>query len=140
VVIEREQYYMNLLNPEYNILKIAGSTKGYKHTEETLAKFRARVFSVEHIAMLKENQSKFNSEEQRAKARERMLEINKRKGIRVEVLDLDTNTTTTYDSIRKAAEFIGCAKNAIHCYEKQQQKTGVVTKLKGRYVIKVIRS
>lgn len=139
VVIEKEQYYMDLLNPEYNILKTAGSTKDYKHTEETLAKFRARLYSAEHMAMLKENQSKFNSEEQRAESRERMLEINKRKGIRVEVIDLDTNITTTYDSIRKAAESIGCAKNAIICYEKQQQKTGVVNKLKGRYVIKVIR-
>jgi hypothetical protein len=74
-----------------------------------------------------------------AKSRECMLEINKRKGIRVEVLDLDTNNTTTYDSIRKAAESIGCAKNAISYYEKQQQKTGVVNKLKGRYVIKVVR-
>ena len=79
VVIVREQYYMDLLKPEYNILKNAGSTKGYKHTEETLAKFRARIFSAEHIAMLKEYQSKTNSEEQRAKARERMLEINKKK-------------------------------------------------------------
>jgi group I intron endonuclease len=131
VVIEKEQYYMDLLNPEYNILKTAGSTKDYKHTEETLAKFRARLYSAEHMAMLKENQSKFNSEEQRAESRERMLEINKRKGIRVEVIDLDTNITTTYDSIRKAAESIGCAKNAIICYEKQQQKTGVVINLRG---------
>ncbi len=138
-VIEREQYYLDLLKPEYNILKTAGSSLGYKHTEKTLAKFRARILSPEHLSMLKDNQAKFNSEEQRAKARERMLEINKRKSIRVEVLDLDTNITTTYDSIRKAAESIGCSKYAIYWYEKQQQKTGVVNKLKGRFAIKVLR-
>jgi len=33
--IEREQYYIDLLNPEYNILKLAGSSLGYKHNEET---------------------------------------------------------------------------------------------------------
>jgi group I intron endonuclease len=46
-VISREQYYMGQLNPEYNILKLAGSRYGYRHTEETLAKFRARKLSEE---------------------------------------------------------------------------------------------
>jgi group I intron endonuclease len=31
-VINREQYYLDLLNPEYNILKIAGSSLGFKHS------------------------------------------------------------------------------------------------------------
>lgn len=34
-IIKREQYYLDLLEPEYNILKIAYSLKGYKHTKET---------------------------------------------------------------------------------------------------------
>lgn len=37
-VIRREQYYIDLLKPEYNILKVAGSTLGFKHSEETKAK------------------------------------------------------------------------------------------------------
>jgi len=36
--IIREQYHIDLLSPEYNILKVAGSSLGYKHTEETKAK------------------------------------------------------------------------------------------------------
>jgi group I intron endonuclease len=35
---EREQYYMDKLNPRYNTLKIAGSSLGHKHSEETKAK------------------------------------------------------------------------------------------------------
>ena len=31
--ISREQYYLDLLKPEYNVLKIAGSSLGYKHPE-----------------------------------------------------------------------------------------------------------
>jgi hypothetical protein len=31
--IAREQYYLDLLKPEYNILKVAGNSKGYKHSE-----------------------------------------------------------------------------------------------------------
>lgn len=34
----KEQYYFDKLNPQYNILKLAGSSKNYKHTEETKAK------------------------------------------------------------------------------------------------------
>ena len=30
--LEREQYYLDLLNPKYNILKIAGSTLGFKYS------------------------------------------------------------------------------------------------------------
>jgi group I intron endonuclease len=37
-VIEREQYYIDLLRPEYNILKTAGSRLGHKHYQETINK------------------------------------------------------------------------------------------------------
>ncbi len=35
ILISREQYYIDTLNPEYNILKIAGSRLGCKHTFKT---------------------------------------------------------------------------------------------------------
>jgi group I intron endonuclease len=34
-VLLREQYYLDLLQPEYNILKKADSSFGFQHTEET---------------------------------------------------------------------------------------------------------
>lgn len=37
-VISREQYYLDLLNPSYNILKYAYSSDGYKHTLEAIQK------------------------------------------------------------------------------------------------------
>lgn len=37
-LIEREQYWINLLNPCFNICKTAGSVLGRKHTEETKLK------------------------------------------------------------------------------------------------------
>ena len=58
--IEREQYYMDLLSPEYNILKIAGSSLGYKHTEETIAKMGG-VKSPEQLEKLKNTLKKFHS-------------------------------------------------------------------------------
>jgi hypothetical protein len=41
----REQYYIDWLKPEYNILSAAGSSYGYKHTLETLDKLKLRVLS-----------------------------------------------------------------------------------------------
>jgi len=38
-LVKREQYYFDLLKPEYNILKIAGSPLGFKHSEKTLEFF-----------------------------------------------------------------------------------------------------
>ena len=52
-LIAREQYYIDLLNPEYNILKIAGSPLGSKHSIETLLKFKDRKLSPEALANLK---------------------------------------------------------------------------------------
>lgn len=36
IVLDREQFYIDKLNTEYNILKIAGSNLGYKHSEGSL--------------------------------------------------------------------------------------------------------
>ena len=40
VLLEREQYYLDSLNPPYNILKLAGSSSGFKLSEETKKKIR----------------------------------------------------------------------------------------------------
>lgn len=41
-VIEREQYYIETLNPEYNTLKVARSSYGFRHSKETLDRLRGR--------------------------------------------------------------------------------------------------
>jgi group I intron endonuclease len=41
-LIERENFYLNVLLPEYNILKIAYTSYGYKHSEESMLKMRGR--------------------------------------------------------------------------------------------------
>lgn len=46
-LIKREQYYLDLLDPEYNILKYAYSLLGYKHTPENIAKFKLKKVSQE---------------------------------------------------------------------------------------------
>lgn len=55
-VIKREQYYMDTIKPEYNILKVAGSPLGHVHTPETIEKMRikatGRKHTVESIAKM----------------------------------------------------------------------------------------
>lgn len=55
--IEREQYYIDTLKPKYNVLQVAGSPLGYKHTQETLGKLRllgtGRTHSQEAIAKIR---------------------------------------------------------------------------------------
>ena len=46
-VLKREQYYLDLYKPQYNIATIAGSTLGYKHSQESLEKMRNIVLSDE---------------------------------------------------------------------------------------------
>jgi group I intron endonuclease len=38
--LKYEQEYIDLFNPEYNILPVAGSSLGHSHSEETKAKMR----------------------------------------------------------------------------------------------------
>lgn len=38
--LEREQYYLDKYEPEYNTLSLANSSLGFKHTPETKEKMR----------------------------------------------------------------------------------------------------
>jgi len=68
--IKREQYYLDNFDFEYNVLANANSLAGYKHTAETLAKFKGRqnLLGFKHLAetleMLREiNTGKVHTEE-----------------------------------------------------------------------------
>jgi len=61
-VLVREQYYLDLLKPEYNILSVAGSPKGYLHTEEAKLKMRGqRTLTLEHLIKIKQHILKINT-------------------------------------------------------------------------------
>uniref|UniRef100_UPI0030E0E404 hypothetical protein n=1 Tax=Dematophora necatrix TaxID=2751867 RepID=UPI0030E0E404 len=124
--IKREQYFIDNFNPEYNILKIAGSTLGYKHTEETLAKFKERKLTPNHLEKLRAHLMILNqSEKLRSGARERMLKLNEAKGIKVEVTDIRTNETTIYKSLRDAAKALNTDLKAMHYNERIQKERGI---------------
>jgi len=140
-VILREQYYLDLCKPEYNILKVAGSSLGYVHTEETLLKLsNSRLnWTEEQKAKLLDHLKRHNSSvEQREKSRQRIIEYNKSKGVSIEILDTATNEVLSYSSIRQAAEALGCVHGTLLLAEKKY-KEGISKLIKKRYLIKTIR-
>ena len=48
-----EQYYMDLLNPEYNLRKFAYSPLGYKHSAETILKLKTYIRSPQQLAKMR---------------------------------------------------------------------------------------
>lgn len=153
--IRKEQKYLDLLNPEYNILKSAGSTLGFKHSKETIAKLKSRVITAEHISKLKLAKKNENPE-YRLKRIERLkllqtnsefkarlvLRLRKLNGYlkllnskKIEIVDtLNNNKITEYSSITEAAQGIGCAISSVSDYLTNYKKTGVVRLLKDRYL------
>ncbi len=52
-VIKVEQDYIDRLKPEYNLLTKPGSSLNFKHSKETLYKFKYRILSGEDLSNLK---------------------------------------------------------------------------------------
>lgn len=148
-VIEREQFYLDYLKPEYNILKIAGSRAGSVVLEETKAKIRAaltgRVLSESVKAKIKAARIGVkHSQATRAILKEHLTNLNKnvlaeKNSMKVTVLDLETKVLTKYSSIRKAAEGIGSYAHKILNYENVKLSKNYTKPFKGRYEIKVFR-
>lgn len=147
--IKREQFYIDSLNPEYNILKIAGSRLGSKQYAETKAKITLALTGRKASDITKSKQraarlGMAHDDITRAKLKEHLTQLNKnmhakKKGIKVTVLDLETNITTEYDSIRKAAQAIGSYGHVLTKHENLQLDKGYTKPFKGRYVIKIKR-
>jgi len=104
--IEREQYYLDLLKPEYNTLKVAGSSLGFKHSEETVAILSA-------IKIGNQNPMYGNVRPEGAGKPHK----------KIAVLDKDNNNTTIYDSISAAAKALGIRQTAISNYFQQNRTT-----------------
>ena len=131
--VAREQHYMDIVKPEYNIFKIAGSSLGKKHSEETLAKLKGRTWTLtaEQIARLK-------SRTPTTKQLEGFKIYNTSKAQRIELLDTLKNETTVYSSIAEAARSIGCSHSNIRSALKHLQEKGVSRLIKKRYLVKII--
>lgn len=112
-LLKREQFWIDNLKPEYNILLVAGSNLGYHHTEETKKKISESTTGVkkseEHAKHIREGQSdRVLTEEHKAKlseaARHRKSPSNHA------IISIDG---VIYNSLKEASEATGVKYNTI---------------------------
>jgi group I intron endonuclease len=139
--IKWEQFYIDLFNPEYNILKIAGSSLGSNQSEESRVKISA---SMKGIPKSDEAKAKMSaaklgskkSEETRAKMsaskKGNTYAKNHPNSIKIEVMDLETNISTVYNSIREAARALNCTHGSLRLNINSKRQFPY----KGRYALK----
>jgi group I intron endonuclease len=132
-LIEREQFFIDKLNPEYNILKYAYSVLGYRHRPENIEKFKSKTISLEHKEILSlTHKNKLVSEETKnklaiattsykknnplspealANIKEKTIE---REGVAVRVLNTQTNEVKEFTNQTEAGQFLGVTRQAIY--------------------------
>lgn len=108
VLIEKEQYYLDLLKPEYNLLKFAGSVTGLKHTEASIELIRTSKWGRNRT-----EESKLNIAAGSAQAQS------------VVITENNTGKAKQFTSIRKAAKYLGLHHSYIaKCLQKQNTYVG----------------
>jgi len=117
LILSREQYYIDSLNPEYNILKTAGSLLGYKHTEETIA-LMSLAKSGENNAMFgKSGENHPRGMLGKTHSPETLAKLSAVNGTTVYVYSSDGSTLlNTFPSARKAGEYFNCCHHTIKKY------------------------
>jgi group I intron endonuclease len=153
-LIKCEQKWIDLLNPEYNLNRLAGNSSGYVHTPESIEKMRTLALGRKHSEQVKKLMSEsrkgvnnnfygkkhtIESIDLIRTAALKRTKLNK-PGIEVEITDLETKLTTTYESIRKAANAINSDIKSLSRREKSQLEKGINTPYRGRYMIVFKRS
>jgi len=96
-LILREQIYIDSLKPEFNILQVAGSLLGYKHSADSIAKISKARIGKTHTPVTKALMSVA-------------------KGTAIYVYDSNGTLVNTFSSGRKAAEHFDCSHPTILKY------------------------
>lgn len=109
-VIKLEQDYIDRCKPEYNILTKQGSSLNFKHSKQTLDKFKSRILSAEALSNLKK--AKIGATlSPLAKANQLLATSHT-----ITIRDIETNITKEYSSIRSAARELQISHSALLNY------------------------
>jgi len=127
--LEREQHYLDTLNPVYNILKIAGSLLGYKHSEESKAlrseamkekghPFFGKAHTADTLAKMRKaktsennpNFGKIHTAETLAKFHKKVFVYSLDEALKESIL------IKSFDSCSDAAKFFNCSTRVISYY------------------------
>lgn len=148
-----EQKWIDLLKPEYNINPIAGSSKGYKHSSESIEKLSKLATGRKHTEEVIDLMSKtrrginnpFYNKKHNTETLEKLRDIARNrkytpiKGLEVEITDLETKITSTYSSIRKAAKYLKSDIKTLLRREETQLNKGINKPYRNKYIISINR-
>ena len=117
---------MNLLKPEYNILSIAGSSLGFKHSKATIELYRSTRLGSKRGKYLKLSSTKkftHNTGKRHvfSEATRLKLSANNYKSISVILRNTVTGVTTRFPSKSKAAQFLDVSEATVCKFIKQQR-------------------
>ena len=126
ILIQREQFYFSLLKPEYNTLKNAGNTLGYRHTDETITKMsKIKIGQNNHFY------GKIHSEEVKFKISQSKLgnthsevtkeKMSQAKGSTIYVYNLDYLLLFTFTSAKRTGEYFKSHHNTILKYARSRE-------------------
>jgi hypothetical protein len=115
-LLAREQYYLDTLKPEYNLLKIAASRTGQRHSQETLDKMSKSQKAIDRLGVNNPMFGKKHPKEGREK-------FGAHKAQKIEVLDILTNEKTVYNSMSDAAKALNSTRAAITAFFSKNQQT-----------------
>lgn len=123
LLLNREDFYILELKPEYNIAPLASNSVGWKHSEETLTKMRENYSEERRQRVGNINKGKVLSEETRNLMREAAL---KREPLSIEsrlkcaanvrpvtITNLDGTNLRNFSSVIEASKAIGCNEKTI---------------------------
>lgn len=117
----REQYYMNILKPEYNILKRAGSMLGFKHSEATKAKMRNSKLGKKHtyetrqkIGLSLKFSVKVNTKPKLI-TRDTKIKLSSRsRGVSLKVKNLENNLINIFPTLTSAAKYFKVSRKTLN--------------------------
>jgi group I intron endonuclease len=114
-LLKQEQYWLDQIRPEYNILKIAGNSLGYKHSELVKFKISQKRLGVKMEEITKERisrslkVSKLVGHKHSIDTKKKlsiiasMRKFDPNKGLYITIKDITTGIIKSYKSIREAA-------------------------------------
>ena len=126
ILISREQYYIDLLNPEYNILKVAGNRLGFKHSEATIEKISGRnnhFFGKTHdyktrkmIGETLRGVTRVNNKSKIIESETKLKLSLKSHGVPIKVFDKLNNLIKEFSTMTSAANYYGVHRRTIGRY------------------------
>lgn len=121
IVLQKEQYYLDSLAPDYNILKTAGNSLGYKHSEVTKQKIseinQGKTFSEDTLKKISESvrgeNNHFFGKNHSIESKEKMSQT---KGTIIYQYSLELDLLSSFLSSKAAAKYFKASNSSIMKY------------------------